>query len=386
VYTVSELTTVEGFRALRNDWAELVAKNESLSVFVTWEWLFSWWEMYGQSADLLILVARNDAGEICGIAPLYVNRASFGRGTIGFIGDHSVASDYLQFVCRTVDETPVSRAFYDHLAARRPRNPLRFYQLPEGSGTARAVSERVEGLRLHSSPVEQQPSVYIALPDTFDKYLARLSQNGRHNLRKHRKRLDAAGGYAFSEEADRWSETFGEFERLHNARMQATGRVTNFAAQAFRQFHLLVAERSAERGWLRLYFLRRNGQAVAALYGFTVNNKFYFYNSGFDPAFSDHHVGAALMGLIVERCIQDGLGEFDFLSAGEYKERWAVEERQKQSFLVSQSRRTIDADRMRRRARTFLSGGLRQMVPASAHQFLRNQRKQLLLLLNRPVR
>jgi hypothetical protein len=63
-----------------------------------------------------------------------------------------------------------------------------------------------------------------------------------------------------------------------------------------------------------------------------------------------------------------------------------VEERQKQSFLVSPSRRTIDADRMRRRARTFLSGGLRQMVPASAHQFLRNQRKQLLLLLNRPVR
>jgi CelD/BcsL family acetyltransferase involved in cellulose biosynthesis len=65
------------------------------------------------------------------------------------------------------------------------------------------------------------------------------------------------------------------------------------------------------------------------LYGFLYNGVFYFYQAGFDPRFSEYGVGLVLMGLAIQRAIEEGAREYDLLHGAErYKFLWAREARE----------------------------------------------------------
>src|SRR5918911_950164 len=61
------------FRALREEWAILHASCPGATPFTSWEWLYSWWQAYGEGKRLSLLTWRTD-GVLVGIAPLYVVR------------------------------------------------------------------------------------------------------------------------------------------------------------------------------------------------------------------------------------------------------------------------------------------------------------------------
>lgn len=72
-----------------------------------------------------------------------------------------------------------------------------------------------------------------------------------------------------------------------------------------------------------LVFTLFSGKPVAALYGFKYLSKYYAYLSGFDPAYSKYSPGQLLFSHAINKCIQEGLTEFDFLRGAEtYKNRW----------------------------------------------------------------
>jgi CelD/BcsL family acetyltransferase involved in cellulose biosynthesis len=67
---------------------------------------------------------------------------------------------------------------------------------------------------------------------------------------------------------------------------------------------------------------------ASALYGFMYGRTFYFYQSGFDPAFGKHSVGVGTMAIAINTAIEEGASEFDFLHGDEeYKFHWARETR-----------------------------------------------------------
>jgi CelD/BcsL family acetyltransferase involved in cellulose biosynthesis len=67
-----------------------------------------------------------------------------------------------------------------------------------------------------------------------------------------------------------------------------------------------------------------NGTAVASGYGFFLGRRLFYYQSGFDPAWSPHGVSAILLAYIMEDAIERlGATEFDFLRGQEnYKYFW----------------------------------------------------------------
>jgi hypothetical protein len=59
------------------------------------------------------------------------------------------------------------------------------------------------------------------------------------------------------------------------------------------------------------------------MYGFSVGRNFFFYQSGFDPAYSRFSVGTLLLGSAIQASIQTGHSKFDFLRGAEpYKRLW----------------------------------------------------------------
>lgn len=384
---VKMVATLDRFRALRCDWDALIAANTACSIFQTWQWLYSWWEGFGRGHELKILVATDEAGRVCGIAPLMIGRAVgvFRLRSLEFIGGHSAASEYLDFIAFPGREEAIATAFLDAIFESGDWDLLRFYQLSEASATLRLVGEQANARALHVLPIERQPSLYVPLPATWEEYMATLRPHARKNLRRYRRQIESDPEFQGVDDSST-PEAIAEFERLHHARMRDAGRVTSFESDAFRSFHAAVAARCRERGWLSVLLLRYGGRNVAALYGFALHGRWFFYNSGFDPAMASKNVSALLLSYGIERCIQAGMKEFDFLGPGEYKERWGVEERGKVSFAVTRRPAIMALQHLASGGGNLVRSGLRRAVPPTIHRFLGRQRKQILLRFNRRLR
>jgi CelD/BcsL family acetyltransferase involved in cellulose biosynthesis len=102
--TVDVITDVEGFRALEHDWRALYEASREATPFQTWDWLYTWWEVYG-APDTLRLVTVRDGDRLAGVLPLMVA----GRGRLQFIG--TGLSDHLDAVVDTARATDVIDAW-----------------------------------------------------------------------------------------------------------------------------------------------------------------------------------------------------------------------------------------------------------------------------------
>ena len=106
--------------------------------------------------------------------------------------------------------------------------------------------------------------------------------------------------------------------------MHLNGRSMSFRSEKYLKFHTELASKLRQRDWLRLHFMEDGSRPIAALYCFKYKNKFYYYQSGRDPAYSRYRVGHVLLNEVIREAIDEGAEAFDFLSGGEsYKYRWA---------------------------------------------------------------
>ena len=120
-----------------------------------------------------------------------------------------------------------------------------------------------------------------------------------------------------------------DFLRLHRLRWAAEGGSYGIPPGAPEAFHREVAPLLAARGWLRLYRLFVDGRAIAAVYGIEAGRRFYYYQSGYDPAWSARSPGMVLVGRTVEEAYARGLTDYDFLRGEEpYKLDWAADRRE----------------------------------------------------------
>src|SRR5262245_47778799 len=97
------LRDFSAFSALRAEWNALLARSSADTVFLTWEWLSSWWDSYAAEGDsLYIVVVREVTGECIGILPLFRQNQPWlpflPIKILRFVGDGSWDSDYLDAI------------------------------------------------------------------------------------------------------------------------------------------------------------------------------------------------------------------------------------------------------------------------------------------------
>src|SRR5215469_8361832 len=95
--------TRDEFLELEHDWNALLPRSEADTIFLTWEWLWSWWNAYAKTGDRLhILAFRGENGDLDAIIPLYRPIGSklnvLSPRKLRFIGQGSADSDYLDII------------------------------------------------------------------------------------------------------------------------------------------------------------------------------------------------------------------------------------------------------------------------------------------------
>lgn len=331
--TVERIADVSGFLALRDEWSELLEASDSGCLFLTWEWLYTWWKHLSADRQLSILVVRRN-GQLIALAPFCLRPPSLSRlrvlPVLEFLGNGCVGSDYLDFIVRKGCESEARRAFALELADER--RVLDWTQLRRGSCAAAGVAAELGERKWSVSETVTNTCPFIPLAGmTWESYLATLGAEHRYNFHRKWKRLNRDYTVQFEQvhtEEQRW-ESIDLLMELHNQRWSDRGGSDAFNTPGLVDFHREFSRLALSRGWLRLYVLRLNRQPAACLYGFLYSGTFYFYQSGFDSAYQKQSVGLVSMGLGIQRAIEEGASEYDLLHGSEeYKSHWSRESRE----------------------------------------------------------
>jgi hypothetical protein len=97
-------------------WNNLLSQSSSDTVFLSWEWLFSWGESYLQDNDKLFIITVCEGKELIGIAPWFIRRTrllGLPMNRIEFLGSPEAGSDYLDVFIKRGKEREVSLSVYD---------------------------------------------------------------------------------------------------------------------------------------------------------------------------------------------------------------------------------------------------------------------------------
>lgn len=336
-WVVERIVDRVGFEALRPEWDELLQASPSDCLFLTWEWLFAWWEHLARDRRLALLAVRR-GDELVALAPLALGAAG-SAGPLGrlllpdalqLLGTGQVGSDYLDVIARADHRQGAAEALADHLAEDGSLLELR--QVPGDRSVAERLAARLgeRGWRALERTTNVCPVVNLE-GLSWEEYVASLGRSHRQNLRRRMRkleqrfdvRLERAGCEIGVEEA------FEVLLDLHRKRWRDRGGSDALSDPAVVAFHREVIRLAHRRGWLRLYVLRLDGRPAAALYGFLYRGRFLFYQSGFDGEFGSYSVGLVIMGLTIREALREGAREYDLLHGDEsYKFLWAERTRE----------------------------------------------------------
>jgi CelD/BcsL family acetyltransferase involved in cellulose biosynthesis len=316
------------FARLRCEWDELLESSDADCLFLTWEWLHTWWRHLAGDRELSIFLARC-GHELIAIAPLAKHPPNLARGrpfsTLEFLGTGQAGSDYLDFVIRKGYETQAVEVLAGVLATKRL--VLDWTQLKQPGCAADRIAGYLADEGWVVSKARTNTCPYISLDgQTWESYLATLGSEHRYSFKRKWKRLQQDFAVRLEEVTteEQCLDGVNLVIKLHNLRWQDREGSEAFCSEALTKFHREWAELARKRGWLRLFILRLNENPVACLYGFCYRQVFYFYQSGFDPAFANYGVGLVTMGLAIKNAVGEGAREFDLLHGNErYKSHWS---------------------------------------------------------------
>jgi CelD/BcsL family acetyltransferase involved in cellulose biosynthesis len=341
---VSIVRDEKEFDSLREPWNALLGQSSSETVFLTWEWLFSWWNSYGSGKRLWILKIEKN-GELIGLAPLY--RQQFRKLGLAYrglywVGDGSADSDYLDLIAQRGEEDLVVRTFVRFLGENRREWDLLFAnEVPESSATLPLLKKYLGAEGCYWQQTENRCS-YTVLPENWDGYLQSLKPRVRTKIRSLTANLERRFQVRFDrcDEPGELGARLDSLFQLHNRRWQENNRDGVFLSPAKRGFYEQMSGRFQKNGWLRFYSLALNGQYAAHQFCFEYRNTMFLLQEGFDPGFAANGIGNVLRAYVMRDCIDRRVGVYDFLGGvTQHKLSWGA--KVKSSIRACSARPTV---------------------------------------------
>jgi CelD/BcsL family acetyltransferase involved in cellulose biosynthesis len=164
---------------------------------------------------------------------------------------------------------------------------------------------------------QEEVSLELDLPPTWDEYLASLTKKQRHEVKRKLRRLWEADNVDYRcievsrQEAEDFIDTFLKLFSL--SREEKAG----FMTARMESFFRTLAKAMAEIGLLRCGIIEISRLPAAMIMGFDYQDTMYLYNSAYDPNYSHLSVGLMSKVLCLKESIQRGRKKWDFLKGGE---------------------------------------------------------------------
>ena len=334
-------TTLDELRPYAADWDRLAAGVP----FRGWAWVSTWWNIYGPEQEtshaqdrLFVFGVFDTTGRLVGLTPWYVKESRARGRVVRPLGSGEVCSDYLSVFCQRGLEGQVAESLAERLTemANGDGSP-QCWDLLELTGfdaEDRATNCLLREMEERGNWIDCRPGPNcwrIALPETWDDYLAMLSKNRRKQIRRlQRDWLDTGRAVLHNvQQRSDLNEGLSVLVDLHQKRRRSLGEPGCFASKKFDRFHREVMPRLLSAGQLRLSWLELDGRPAATEYQLGGQGVIYAYQGGLAPELAEQAPGTLITAATLRQAIERGYRVFDFLRGDEpYKAYWQAKPRE----------------------------------------------------------
>jgi CelD/BcsL family acetyltransferase involved in cellulose biosynthesis len=315
----------------RRDWSGLVQADPAGTFFHQPAFLKLYWEEFGETADELLLAFGVEGDE-------QVGAVGFERAgdTLRFLGGVEI-TDYLGPVALQAIKPAFVEAMWRSLLGRDDWTTADLWGIRDDSGWYELLGDAAiaGGLQVAEAPDHDGVAPYLALPPTWEGYLASLPSKLRHELKRKANKLEAEAGpfrivTAGTQDLVPLLDRFVELHRM------SEGPKGVFMVPGMEIFFRRLGEAFLSSGAFRLNFIEVGGELAAGTIGFRWADGFYLYNSAFDRSWGSLAPGMVLVGEDIRLAIADGAAGFDMLKGDyAYKYRFGAERTRVRRMVVT---------------------------------------------------
>ena len=302
----------------REEWNQLLSGSETDTVFQTYEWIWSWWKVFGHR-HTLILVEVRDGDKLLALGPMMLGKVWMQR-VLRFIGDEN--SDYCDFIAGDRKSDALG-AILDTAAAIKGWDVIELKNIPAASSTVASVRDFCD--RSGKGLVERNEIVCPTLIVKGHEEHARRVASGK-TIRRRYNFLRKSENFKILhlEEVDEALRCFDHFAAQHIRRWSDTPAPSLFLKMANREFYRELIRTLLPQGRLIFTVLEYEGNPIAYHFGFDYGSKIIWYKPSYDPGYARLSPGSVLLTHLIEYCLERGYKELDFGIGDEpFKRRYA---------------------------------------------------------------
>ena len=175
----------QNFLTLEAEWFELLETIQNDNIFLTFEWISTWWKYCaGHHDELFIIIARDDDDKLIGIAPLFKTQTALFKALkleqLCFLGNRD--SDYLNFIVRADYKDEFFSLVFTHLFQNSSWDVVELRDIPENG------RDILVYLKKHTRKVVsfvRTVCPYARLPATWEIYLNGLRATKKMNMKAY---------------------------------------------------------------------------------------------------------------------------------------------------------------------------------------------------------
>jgi CelD/BcsL family acetyltransferase involved in cellulose biosynthesis len=284
-------------------WNQLMNVSATGTFFQTPRWI-KLWQKHFASQNLIKGIFDEDV--LIGVAPFVEHDGILQFAAVAPVLGSEMVSDYGDLVVSPGREKEVWEEVIKALGNRKQatgKMELNF---------VREDSPSLEILKSLGGSVEEvDVAPHLCLPKSWDEYLTSLGRHDRHELRRKMRKVEAEG-ITFSQHTQ--ADSFDMFLALMAASSEDKKK---FLSEDMKKYFHDIYNTYFPTGMLRIYYLKKEERAIAAVLLFVWKGEMLLYNSGFNPEFGYIAPGLVLNGYVIKRAIEEELKCYDFLRGNE---------------------------------------------------------------------
>lgn len=307
-----QIERYENIDLLAREWDELADRVQA-APWLRPGWIAAWRRAFGKGT-LEILAVRRDQ-QLAGVLPLQSR-----------FGELSSTTNWHtpQFGLLAEDSAAAQELAHAVFACRSRRVNLGFLAL-EGAGLHECrTAATAAGYRQFVRTIQRSP--YVPIESDWAEYKRRLSAKRLSEIRRRRRLLEAEGKLLLQivDGSERLEEFLEEGFWLEAAAWKGAAGSAIISRPQTHQFYSEVARWGAERGVLRLAFLRLNSCPLAFDYCLEEGGVHYLVKTGYNPAYGKFGPGLIIRYEMLARAFSIGLRTYEFLGTDQpWKFEWA---------------------------------------------------------------
>jgi CelD/BcsL family acetyltransferase involved in cellulose biosynthesis len=189
---------------------------------------------------------------------------------------------------------------------------------------ARTWARATTHARAIARPVLRSP--YVELAGDWEGFEAGLPSRLRSKLAQKRRKLERQGELEVVHSdglGDDLNRLLTEGFEVEGSGWKRAAGTAITSSPTTERFYREIARWAAERGWLRLTFLRLGGRAIAFDFALSQGGALWGLKGGFDPVYRSAGPGVLIIRETIARAYAEGLSTYEFLGADDpYKLVW----------------------------------------------------------------